>query len=105
MEQSAAADRGPQYAARQQQPAPVAADRLSGPDRADGIFLRHLSGRLADARPAMERGDIDQARLRVRAGNPAPAPAGLDAAADEGAVATRSPAPSRPPWQSGRRWR
>ena len=55
--------------------------RLSAHHRADGIRSRAAGGHLV-LRPGVERADADQARVRLRAGDEAPATAGVRATAD-----------------------
>ena len=62
---SAAHDRGPQHAAWQQQPAPVAPDRVPRDHRSHGVRARELAGWASGARPRMERADLDQNRVRL----------------------------------------
>ena len=69
---SAAHDRRPQHAPRQQQPAPVATDRLPRDHRSHGLRARRLAGRAPGPGPRVERADVDQDRVRLRAGDPAP---------------------------------
>ena len=95
-------DRRPQHAARQQQPAPVAADRLPRHHRADGIRTRHPAGRAPGARPCVERADADQDRLRIRTGDPPPPSAREHPAAAAAAVRGRPTHSGQRPANSAR---
>jgi len=78
---SAAPDRRPQHATRQQQPAPVAADRIPRDHRSHGLRPRRPARRAAGPGPRVERADPDQDRVRLRAGDPTPSSAAQHPAA------------------------
>ena len=73
VEQPAAPDRRSQHPARRQQPGVLADDRVAGDQRADGLHARDAAGGRDVLRAGVERGDADQAGLRLRAGD-APSP-------------------------------
>ena len=70
VEQPAAADRRPQHASRQHQSPDIAADGLPRGHGADGVRPRDAAGGVADPRPALERADADQDRLRATSRRP-----------------------------------
>src|SRR5262249_15880025 len=95
---STAPDWRPEHAARQQQPAAFATDRLPGDHGADGVRTRHLAGWLASLRPSVERADANQNRLRIRAGNPTPA-----SGCEHAATLVLRTAHTAPVWRGGTR--